>query len=188
MHVTSLEFDRSSRVILEISQTVVKIPCKHGASCCLPSKFQISKIYKIIGSLENIGDSCVWKISSCPQIDSLLAFHPSTRRKSPQQSPAFHPLDPAKPATHNPTFYPQLYEVTIKQMSVGKSSVENYKALCPLLGILTFLYHDIEPFFRALCPIKIKFVAWLVLEILTEVLGSISRFISFFRIIKLYVQ
>src|SRR6218665_1020651 len=35
-----------------------------------------------------------------PATDSLPAFHPSTRRKSPQQSPAFHPLDPRK--TRNP--------------------------------------------------------------------------------------
>src|SRR6218665_2882270 len=35
--------------------------------------------------------------TSCPQTDSLPAFHPSTRRKSPQQSPAFHPLDPRNP-------------------------------------------------------------------------------------------
>ena len=33
----------------------------------------------------------------CPQTDSSPAFHPSTRRKSPQQ---FHPLDPRK--TRNP--------------------------------------------------------------------------------------
>src|SRR6218665_410666 len=39
--------------------------------------------------------------TSCPQTDSLPALHPSTRRKSPQQSPVFHPLDPRK------TRYPQ---------------------------------------------------------------------------------
>src|SRR6218665_3029587 len=37
-----------------------------------------------------------------PATDSLLAFHPSTRRKSPQQSPAFHPLDPHK-TSNSPT-------------------------------------------------------------------------------------
>ena len=37
-----------------------------------------------------------------PQIDSLPAFHTSTRRKSPQQSPVFHPLDPHK-TSNSPT-------------------------------------------------------------------------------------
>ena len=45
-----------------------------------------------------------------------------------------------------------------------------------------------KAFFRALCPIKIKFVALLVVEILTELLGSMSQILRFFRIIKLYVH
>src|SRR6218665_2361809 len=77
---------------------------------------------------------------SCPQTDSLPAFHPSPRRKSPQQSPAFHPLDPRKTRNPQPRVLPATF-LSVELLYYSQLSI--HSSILPYVH--SFIYSFTHP-------------------------------------------